>query len=137
MNILDCKLKIPRKTLWQGHGFYYEVLKGFEKLLDSLPRSVEQLLSMPLWFNKFMDTSFDETISKAGYNYIKDLFPLGKLLEINTIETFNLNLLEKHKLITLVRKVPRPCSDYIHSQVSKDIVIPFSIGKCEWSGHAS
>ena len=126
MNILDCKLKIPRKTLWQGHGFYYEVLKGFEKLLDSLPRSVEQLLSMPLWFNKFMDTSFDETISKAGYNYIKDLFPLGKLLEINTIETFNLNLLEKHKLITLIRNVPRPWSDYIHSQVAKDIVIyPF------------
>ena len=38
--------------------------------------------------------------------------------------------------ITLVRNVPRPWSDYIHSQVAKDIVILFSIGKCEWSGHA-
>ena len=112
--------------MWQGHEFYYEVLKSFEKLLESLPKSVEQIFSMPLWFNRFLDTSFDETISRAGYNYVKDLYPGGRLLEINAISTLNLNLLEKHKLIAIVRSVPRRWSQFIQSQAVKDIVVyPF------------
>ena len=72
MSVLDCKFKVPRKVLWKGHSFYYEVLKSFEKLIDSQPRSVEQILSMPLWFNRFLGTSFNEDMSKAGFNFIKN-----------------------------------------------------------------
>ena len=119
-------MKIPSKTLWRGHDFYYDVLKCFEKLLDNQPKSVEQIFSMPLWFNRFLCTSFDEQLSCAGYNFVKDLFPGGKLMNVNVIRDQNLNLLEKHKLISITRCVPRHWLDCINKQhVNCTVIHPF------------
>ena len=81
---------------------------------------------MPLWFNRFLSTSFDENISIAGYNYVKDLFPEGKFIDVNTIRDQNLNLLEKHKLISIVRNVPRHWLDCISKEnVKCTVIYPF------------
>ena len=36
---------------------------------------LESILSIPIWFNKILNTKFDPEISQAGLNYFKDLFP--------------------------------------------------------------
>ena len=77
-NILDFKFKLPRKNNWSGHPYYYEVLKYYETSLEQLPKSVENILSMPIWFNKHLNTTFNVQLSKAGYNHIKDLYNNGQ-----------------------------------------------------------
>ena len=47
MNLLDCKLKVPKKRNWKGHPSYLEGILNFENLTDDYPRSFESLLSIP------------------------------------------------------------------------------------------
>ena len=73
LNILDCKFRLPKKSKWTGHPFYYDTLVNYEMLLESQPNSYESNMSIPLWFNKELDTKFDVRLSKLGINYISDL----------------------------------------------------------------
>ena len=82
LNILHCKFKVPRRNAWNGHPFYYEILKSFDKLISQLPISAENILSIPIWFNRELNVKFDSEISKAGFNYLKDIFPEGRLLNL-------------------------------------------------------
>ena len=75
VNILDCLFQLPRRYQFHGHPFYYSALKELEKMSDFICKEVENILSIPLWFNRFLKTKFDADISKAGYNFIKDIFP--------------------------------------------------------------
>ena len=83
LNILDCILTVPRKNNWKGHPFYYEILKSLEKMTSHVPQELENILSIPIWFNKYLKTKFDSDISRAGFNSIKDLFPCGQMLDVN------------------------------------------------------
>ena len=126
MSILDCKIKVPRRGLWKGHSFYYDIMKSYEKLLENVPRSVEQIFSMPLWFNRFLNTKFDEDISKAGYNYVKDMFPGGTLIELKNLVDQRLRPNKKHKLITIIQSFPKYLLNCISKEEPKCTVIyPF------------
>ena len=37
INILDCKFKVHIRNAWNGHPFYFDVLKSVEKLSSNLP----------------------------------------------------------------------------------------------------
>ena len=82
INILYCKFKVPRRNAWNGHPFYYEILKSFDKLISQLPISSENILSIPIWYNRVLNIKFDSEISRAGFNYLKDIFPEGQLLDL-------------------------------------------------------
>ena len=69
LNILECKTSIPRLINWTGHPFYFKILKSFEKITSHLPKCYENILSIPLWFNKHLKTKFDVDISRAGFNF--------------------------------------------------------------------
>ena len=71
INILDCKVKVPRKGKWNGHPFYYEVLKTYEKISENICKSVENIVSIPIWFNSHLKTKFDDDISQAGLKVFK------------------------------------------------------------------
>ena len=73
LNILDCNIDIPKRSKWIGHPFYYDALVTYAKILGNHPNTVESALSVPLWFNKMIGTTYDGQLSKAGYNYISDI----------------------------------------------------------------
>ena len=81
INILHCKFKVPRRNAWNGHPFYYEILKSFDNLISQLPISAENILSIPIWYNRVLNIKFDSEISRAGFNYLKDIFT-GQLLDL-------------------------------------------------------
>ena len=127
LNILDCKIKVPRETLWKGHPFYYEILKSYEKCLDQFPKSPENILSLPLWYNKFLGTQFNLQLSKAGYNYLKDLYVDGKLLTENlTLHNNRLAASITSSLVNLINRIPLVIKNIISRNLKKSTVIfPF------------
>ena len=58
-----------------GHPFYYSALKTYENISEECCQKFENLISVPIWFNRILRTNFDAEISNAGFNFIKDLFP--------------------------------------------------------------
>ena len=124
INILDCKIKVPRKSSWKGHPFYFEILKSFEKIISSLPNSLENTLSIPIWFNKFMQTKFDVTISRAGFNYLKDFYPRGRQINFN-LNRPNLGPPKLRKLKNILGKISQLWGNCIESSpVTFTVVSP-------------
>ena len=70
--------------MYNGHPFYYETFKTYEAMSQNYSLDLEDLLSLPIWFNRILKSKFDPEISQSGFNYIKDLFP-----ENQTLENFN------------------------------------------------
>ena len=73
LNILDSKLNITKNN-WKVHPFYFNIIKSVENLICKLPKSYENILSMQIWSNKHLQTKFDVDISRAGFNFLKDLW---------------------------------------------------------------
>ena len=94
--------------------------------MENVPKSVEQIFPMPLWFNRFINTKFDEDISKAGYNYVKDIFPGGTIIEVNNFVVQGLRPNKKRKLISIIQSFPKYLLNCITKQDIKCTVIyPF------------
>ena len=74
LSILDCKLKVPRKASWKGHPYYYEILKSYESCTQQLPKSPENILSIPIWFNRYLSTKFNQQVSMAGFNFTRCIY---------------------------------------------------------------
>ena len=124
INILDCKIKVPRKISWKGHPFYFEILKAFEKIISSLPNSLESLLSIPIWFNKYLQTKFDVDISRAGFNYLKDFYPGGHQIDFN-LNRPGLVPNKMRKLRKILGKIPQDWRNRIESSpVTSTVVTP-------------
>ena len=90
-DILICFFKLPRMNKYRGHPFYYGILKSYENLAGCYDVSLETIVSTPIWFNKYLKTQFDVEISKAGFNYIKNILPdnnCWKILGVSAIEKF-------------------------------------------------
>ena len=103
LNILNCLVKIPRKKNYKGHPFYYSALKTFEYISEEGCLKMENLISIPIWFNRILKISFDAEISQAGFNFLKDLFP-----ENIPLANFNdLRNLKIRKLRNIISKIPR------------------------------
>ena len=91
--------------------------------MASLPQSVENILSIPIWFNKHLKTKFDVDISLAGFNCLKDLFPgnfrLGLRLGIT-----GLGPLKVRKLGNIINKVPQDWVNCIENSTLSSVVHP-------------
>ena len=109
LHILNCLVKIPRKNKFKGHPFYYTALKTFEKISESNRLKIENIISIPIWFNRNLKTTFDTEISRAGFNFIKDLFP-----ENLPLANYNgLNRIKLRKLRNIINRVPYSWRDKI------------------------
>ena len=106
LNIFDCKLKIPRQATWRGHPFYYQMLKTFEAVTRSIPHSLENTLSIPIWFNRHLQTTFDVELCRAGFNFIKDFFPSNQLIEMNDNKLITLRATKLRLLKKILLKIP-------------------------------
>ena len=124
LNILNCKINVPRKNSWKGHPFYFELVKSFEKIISQLPKSYENLFSIPIWFNRHLKTKFDVDISRAGFNFLKDLYPNGQLE--NFIQNRHGLLPSKlRKLGKIIENMPEEWSTCIaNTAVRPTVVLP-------------
>ena len=104
LSILDCKIRVPRKTRWRGHPFYYEVLKLYGKTVEYWPKSVENILSVPLWYNSFLGTRYNVKVSQLGYNFLRDLFRESKLLTQGDLSHLQPSIYRA--IINLTSKIP-------------------------------
>ena len=72
---------------------------------------MKNLISIPIWFNVILKTKFDIKISKAGFNFVKDLFP-----ENQQVTKFNgLRNVKIRKLRNIVDKIPQVWRDKIEN----------------------
>ena len=126
VNILDCKIKVPRKLLWDGHPYYYPILKSFEKCLEQLPKSLENILSMPIWYNNILGTKFESKVSKAGYNYLRDLYVDGQPITQRHLENHALSPLVHLSLVSIINKIPPFVKNILSRNESKTtVILPF------------
>ena len=113
INVLDCKYKLPRKAQYKGHPFYYPILKNLERVADKTCTSTENILSIPIWFNKQLKTHFDTEISRAGFNFVKDIFPYNQPLQ----HFHGLSNVKIRTLRSIVNKIPRDWTDKIRQSI--------------------
>ena len=118
-NILDCAFKVPRKSQYKGHPFYYQVLKDHQKMSEIGCRDLESILSVSIWYNRHMNTKFDLEIAKAGFNFVKDLYPCNK-----QIENFSrLSGYKSRKLRTILDKIPTDWKAKIESSPNLHVTV--------------
>ena len=126
LNLLDCKINIPRKINWRGHPFYYDALKTYEIVIRQIPKDLENILSIPIWFNSHLNTKFDVELSRAGINFLKDLFPNNQLINLNDQKVTNLRATKLRLLKKIILKIPELWGDQIEqSDVSNAPIFPF------------
>ena len=111
LNVLDCLFRLPRKNQYKGHPFYYTALKEHEKLMDVGCQELESILSVPIWFNRYLKTKFDLEISQAGFNFVKDLYPGNKQIE----KFGDLSGYKCRKLKSILDKMPLKWKNKIES----------------------
>ena len=99
--VCNCYFKLSRKNRWPGHPYYYDRLYSIQKLLADLPEDINDILSTPIWFNKFFGTKFDCEISKAGFNYIKDIVFNGKAINLCYLSHVRLKTVKKSSLLRI------------------------------------
>ena len=65
-------------------------------------------------------------MSKVGFRFLKELFPVGRPIDVNTLRDKNLNMLQINQIKSLTRSVPKSFSDCIASHGFKCTVLyPF------------
>ena len=119
LNILNCLVRIPRKANYNGHPFYYSALKTYEHISEEGCLKMENLISIPIWFNRIIKTKFDCQISQAGFNFLKDLFP-------ENIQVNNFNGLGNgkiRKLRNIINKIPQIWKEKIVSSEYRFITV--------------
>ena len=123
LNILDCKLRVPRKNRWKGHPYYHEILKSYENCLEQLPKQLESIMSIPIWYNKLLNTTFNIKLAKAGFNYLRDIFVESCPLTQGYINTLNLQPTQRRSLSNIVDKLPPYVINLVQKATEKQIVI--------------
>ena len=129
LKILDCRFKLPRANQWQGHPFYLEVLKTYEKLVsqdpvDSVdPITVDRLYSIPLWFNKVLGTKYDVLVSMKGFNHIKDLFPNNQQITRDYLNERGYQRGLVNKIVKIVDRMPQSWGNLVNQSVVGQIVV--------------
>ena len=78
---------------------------------------IENFLSIPIWFNRTLKTKFDTEISKAGFNFIKDIFPENQqLAQFNGLRNMKIRKLKniRDKIPPIWQnKIVNSCSNFI------------------------
>ena len=67
---------------YTGHPYYYKILKTYEQLSEKRACStIQNIISIPIWFNRHLNSKIDTEISHAGFNFLKDLLPYHQPLD--------------------------------------------------------
>ena len=106
VNILQCYFKLPSRRKWEGHPFYYEGLLAIQNISIKLPDSIHDLLSTPLWHNKFLNTKFDCELSRTGFNFIKDIIIEGNIMNPTYLRKFDISIWKKNLILKICNKLP-------------------------------
>ena len=73
LSIIDYKFSQPKKksVVWTP---CLDLLTAYGEMIESYPSTLEDCMSIRVWFNKMFGTNFDVRLSKMGFNYLRKLF---------------------------------------------------------------
>ena len=97
-------------------------MKSLEKVSLDFPTTVVEILSIPIWYDKYLNTTFDIELSRAGHNYFKDCFPEGRLLNLQQNGLQNTPN-KMCKLRGILNRIPENWRNCIESSVRINSVI--------------
>ena len=119
---------MPRVNRWKGHNYFYEILKGYEKLIAQEPQHIEDLFATPIWFNRTIKTKFDVELSRKGFNFFKDFFPQNKKITEAWMVQRGLSINAIQKLKAIVGKIPQNYTGMVsRSPVASITVRPYPL----------
>ena len=88
-------------------------------LSENVCKQHENILSIPIWYNRFLKTQFDVEISLAGFNFLKDLFSYGQLCD----NFGNLTNYKVRKLRNLSNNIPAGWVNIIQNSANYYVTI--------------
>jgi hypothetical protein len=104
---------IAGQLLAAAHGLCLVgcLLRGLDGCLlggleSSLLGGLENMLLIPICYNAELNTKFNIELSKAGFNFIKDLFPNTELLSLNEPIVTQLRPVKRRQLIQIILRIP-------------------------------
>ena len=80
-------------------------------------------MSTPLWHNRFLETKFDHDLSINGFNFIRDIFQEGILIEENSAILSNLQPSKVKRLAKIGRKLDNNALNMILINASLEFAI--------------
>ena len=122
--VSQCCFELPNIKNWRGHPFYFDCLKTIQNLNKNLPKTINELMSVPLWHNKYIKSKFDCELSRCGFNFIKDLVFEGKFLELERLSHIDISRNKKKKILNFGELIS-PYVKHIINQNASLFVIPY------------
>ena len=104
--VTQCRFKLPRKNKWKGHPFYYDSLDTIQKINGDFPNNIHELISTPIWFNKYLNTRFDCDLARKGFIFVKDIISEGEVLNSVSVQSLNISKKIKNKIIKMCEMLP-------------------------------
>ena len=94
----------------------------------SLPSQFHELMSTPLWHNRYLETKFDHELSINGFNFIRDLFHGGILIKETSPNLPNL----RPSKVKLLAKIGSKLDNNALNMISTNSDLEFAINplKC-------
>ena len=82
---------------------------------------------MPIWFNQYLKTKFDVELSRAGFNFVKDLFPGTQLISLEDESVASLRAVKRRLLIKIILEIPESWGNAVEQAPSTStVVLPFN-----------
>ena len=69
-----------------------------QNLSESLPTTFYELMSTPIWHNRFLGTKFNCELSGIGFNFVRDIVSEGKIITKDHFSIQNLKYSNKRQL---------------------------------------
>ena len=66
-----------------------------QNLSESLPTTFYELMSTPIWHNRFLGTKFNCELSGIGFNFVRDIVSEGKIMTKDHFSIQNLKYSNK------------------------------------------
>ena len=123
VDLRSCSYKLPRRGLWKGSNFYFEVLQAYEKIINTSVKSLEEIYAVPIWFNRDLKTKIDREIVALGFNYVRDLFPDNSVLDDIKLQNNGIPRRLNRKIINIVKNIPLSWMGVINRANKAQIVI--------------
>ena len=109
-DIIACNFEIPKQLF--GNRFYHGALKTLCNVSKHEPQNEFELYSMPIWYNKSLQTTFYKNLFDKGFSLMKDLFPENNLINQNYLDSrLDLDIHEKNVLLSIRNAIPRKWVD--------------------------
>ena len=91
-------------------------------IVEHEPKSVYDLYSIPIWFNKTLGTKINIKLKLKGFDFVKDFFPVNKIIDIDYLkQRADLSFYEKHQILSIKSKMPQNWINMVNTQ---EYIIP-------------